>query len=114
VLHNERTVGTGIRGDTRCGRDNSDSKWTVYRLAALKRKTGSAALRTKERISVCIRKIPDITSKWQIEQENRKRKQATAPYAIACYIQRDWAETPQGKQSIKGTPEDRRSKRKFR
>ncbi len=52
----------------------SVSKWTVYRLAEQKRKTGTVTLRTsqrgrkplltqadKERIHACIREIPDIT-----------------------------------------------------
>ncbi len=52
----------------------SVSKWTVYRLAEQKRKTGSVTLRTsqrgrkplltqedKERIVACIKEAPDIT-----------------------------------------------------
>ena len=59
----------------------SVSKWTVYRLAGQKRKTGSVALRTsqrgrkpvltaedKENIRQCIDEKPDITSYSTVER----------------------------------------------
>ncbi len=63
----------------------SVSKWTVYRLAEQKRKTGSVTLRTsqrgrkplltqadKERIVACIKETPDITIDELREKLNLK------------------------------------------
>ena len=72
------------------GKAYSVSKWTVYRLVAQKRKTGSVALRTsqrgrkpfltaedKENIRHCMDESPDIT------EEIREKLNLSASYSTA-------------------------------
>lgn len=73
----------------------SVSKWTVYRLADQKRKTGSVALRTgkrgrkpvltaedKENISRCIDEKPDITIEEIREELNLSASYSTVERAV--------------------------------
>ncbi len=73
----------------------SVSKWTVYRLAEQKRKTGSVTLRTsqrgrkplltqadKERIVACIKETPDITIDELREKLNLKASYSTVERVV--------------------------------
>ena len=77
------------------GKAYSVSKWTVYRLVAQKRKTGSVALRTsqrgrkpfltaedKENIRHCMDESPDITIEEIREKLNLSASYSTVERAI--------------------------------